>query len=600
MWKNLSIGKKYGAGFAVTIALVAAAIILVFIQLQAAEEDVTRLSDTGMTAVDVSEMASLTRSKDIRVADYIENPLQSYVNEFSDRRQSFDQLLEEYTGYYAGTELEESMTNIQDIDAQLNDLFFNRIVGNLSNEDAVEAARARIQTLRGDLLEELNTLQYAAEGEMSSADTAAGNAIETTLVTLLIAGILALLAGTVTMLTVSRKVRKNMNDLVQKADQISDGELYHDDFVYDSKDEIGMLGASINTMKGNLERLITEISTLSHQVEEQSTELKQSSGEVKEGSEQIASTMQELSSSSEQQASDAANLSEMMTSLSQKVQSANEESSKVSKDAKEVLENSDHGKELMDDSVKQMREIHTVMHQAVERVHRLDKQSGEISKLVQVIRDIADQTNLLALNAAIEAARAGEHGKGFAVVAEEVRKLAEQVSSSVGEITGMVDGIQAESRDVSDSLETGYAQVEEGTTHMEETGATFEEIQASIKNMVRGIDLISSNLKGIKGSTSDMNGSIESVASSSEEAAAGVEETTASVEQSHASIEEVSRSSGELSDMSHRLNNLVAHFQLEEADEEIPDDEEMPDEEAEETEEEKEDRESEETEDRVS
>ncbi|SIS40979.1 methyl-accepting chemotaxis protein [Salimicrobium flavidum] len=573
MWKNLSIGKKYGAGFTVAIALFAVAIVLVFLQLQAAGEDVTRVSETGTTAVDVSDMASLTRSKDIRVADYIENPLQSYVQEFEERRQSFNQLQEEYAGYYEGTEYEETMNTVQDIDSQLNDLFLNKIVGNLSNEDAVEASRARIQTLRGDLIEELETLQTAAESEMDNANSAADNAIQLTLLTLITAGLLALIAGAVTMLLVSRKVRRNMNALVQKADQISEGELYHDNFDYDGNDEIGHLGTSINTMKGNLERLITEISTLSHQVEEQSRELKQSSGEVKEGSEQIASTMQELSSSSEQQASDASNLSEMMTVLSQKVEGANEESSKVSDDAKVVLENSNHGKELMDESVKQMRDIHTVMHQAVERVHRLDKQSGEISKLVQVIRDIADQTNLLALNAAIEAARAGEHGKGFAVVAEEVRKLAEQVSNSVGEITGMVDGIQTESREVSDSLASGYTQVEEGTTQMEETGATFEEIQASIKNIASGIDVISTNLESIEESTSDMNQSIESVASSSEEAAAGVEETTASVEQSHHSIEEVNRRSGELSAMSGRLNSLVAQFQLEDTDADSQEDE---------------------------
>jgi methyl-accepting chemotaxis protein len=85
---------------------------------------------------------------------------------------------------------------------------------------------------------------------------------------------------------------------------------------------------------------------------------------------------------------------------------------------------------------------------------RLEQESREIAKVLDIIQDIALQTNLLALNASIDAAQAGEQGRGFAVVAEEVGALALRTQKSTMEIKQMIDRLQSESSDVAKIMDT--------------------------------------------------------------------------------------------------------------------------------------------------
>lgn len=360
----------------------------------------------------------------------------------------------------------------------------------------------------------------------------------------------------------SRKIAKPIHMIAERMGELAKGDLSISIESSDRKDEVGQLTNAMQTMKDTLHDTMEKVAEASSSVMLQSEELTQSANEVKSGSEQIAMTMEEIAFGTEKQADNASELAHTMGIFDTKVHDTSERGEQIQRSSIAVLTMTAEGKQLMDSSAQQMMKIDGIVQEAVEKMANFNRQTQEISKLVSVIEAIATQTNLLALNAAIEAARAGEAGKGFAVVADEVRKLAEQVSSSVTDITGIVTDIQMESTDVTESLQNGYKEVEQGTHHIQTTSATFNSIDEAVTGMVETINGIADNLTDLAANSQTLNHSIGEIAAISQEVAAGIEETAATSQQSSSSMEEVAGGAENLAKLADQLNSLVRQFKL--------------------------------------
>ncbi|WP_035388120.1 methyl-accepting chemotaxis protein [Bacillus sp. SB49] len=429
-------------------------------------------------------------------------------------------------------------------------------------EEALKALEDTVTPVSNELITIYEEASIRREGEIQEMGS---NVLESGAAMVfwgLIISAAVILVGLLFAWMMANNLSRPIKRVAERMRHLAGGDISKGDLEVKSKDEIGALAGAMNTMQAALKEVIESVSLTSDRVTVQSRELDQASEEVREGSVQIASTMQEMSSGAESQADGASSLAEQMRTFTDKIAVADANGGHVSHSSSQVLELAEGGREQMKAAIGQMHRIDTIVKDSVEKVKGLDRQSREISKLVQVIEAIASQTNLLSLNAAIEAARAGEHGRGFAVVADEVRKLAEQVTASVGDITDIVEGIQTESGQVVQSLEEGYTEVGRGSIEMEASGETFDTIHHSVSDMVAKIQEISAHLREIAGAGQDMNRSIEEIASITEESAAGVEQAAASAQQSSGSMEEVSRSAAELSELAGELNRHVRRFKL--------------------------------------
>lgn len=358
-----------------------------------------------------------------------------------------------------------------------------------------------------------------------------------------------------------------VNEIKKVADQLSTmatGDFSLAALEVDGESEIDQLMRATNYLQAEISEIVISIRSSSKTLASQSEGLSNSTLEVQAGSEQVAITMQELATGTEGQAHSASGLAINMEAFGVDFERTAKNSEDVSNASTEMLGLASRGKSLMRTSNQQMTRISEIVHEAVEQMDSLEKESQEISKLVQIIREISNQTNLLALNAAIEAARAGEHGRGFSVVADEVRKLSEQVAESVGEITGFVDNIQKDTKKVTTSLTEGEKQSLIGMDSLSETSETFDQISTALDSVVHNIQEVNETIINLSHTNDQMGTSISEIASISEESAAGVEETTAATEEITSTMDEVASSSAQIAELAETLNKSVERFKIDE------------------------------------
>lgn len=222
----------------------------------------------------------------------------------------------------------------------------------------------------------------------------------------------------------------------------------------------------------------------------------------------------ETSDAQQGQSQSIASASDELTATAGEVSSTAEQTAASTANARQLAE---QGRSLIENRIESIRlqaqNIQNIDHELAEV-----REAGEqITRVLQVISDIAEQTNLLALNAAIEAARAGEQGRGFAVVADEVRSLAQKTHTSTDEIGSTITSLHDSIERAKQVTEAGVEESErsvEGAGRMRESLTEIAEQVAQIQAMNEQVASAATEQLSV---SDDISRSIHEVSALSEE-----------------------------------------------------------------------------------
>lgn len=315
-------------------------------------------------------------------------------------------------------------------------------------------------------------------------------------------------------------------------------------------------------MGASLRGTISKVIEMANDVAQTSQEMHLSAEQSSQAAEQVATSATVIATEAEKQAQE---MSANHTRMSQVIDILNRtehDAENVNLASKRSAELSRQGNQSLGQVVTQMNEIESQVHNLSQVIGNVDEKSEEIAKTVQIIDSIAQQTNLLALNAAIEAARAGENGRGFAVVAEEVRKLAEQVQTSLVDITKRIQEMQQASQSARRGMKTSVESVNHGSNYLKEISTQFSVILDSVEVCAELAQGIETTVQEAQKDGEQIITGMQNVVSQAASTSAGTQATAAAAQEQNASVQELFASSESLNDLAKELNHLMAYFKI--------------------------------------
>ena len=360
---------------------------------------------------------------------------------------------------------------------------------------------------------------------------------------------------------VAQSIVRPLKAVVAAAEALAQGQL-NKRVDMQRKDELGMLAASFNKMAEQIHTLISRVEQTVFKVREYTNQLEESASATLQATELIAASSAEISQSSDEQMAQAKTMTQTVDEMARGLEHIVENVEEVLRYSNETTMDVRKGQENVEQAVDQMKAIGQSSKETVQLMKKLESYSHNISKITEMIQNVASQTNLLSLNAAIEAARVGEAGRGFAVVAQEIRKLSDEASAAAKEIDQQLQQIQQEIGRAAAQIANNEKQVNIGMETINQVEHVFNKIQDAMTHLSGRIEEVSGTIEEMAAGSEEISSGMNQLTENIETHMRAVKETANSVETQTASMQQVGAVSHSLQAVAKELDEQLKVFQL--------------------------------------
>ncbi|MFB2864175.1 methyl-accepting chemotaxis protein [Aeromonas sp. MdU4] len=546
MFKNMSIGQKLSAGFAILALLVLGLAWFSISQLAKLYGDTETITTNMLPSTRYASQMHIAildarRSELAQVIGGLNKDNQEVSERtltFNKAKQEFDLAAQKY-GALPFTTDEEKQTYEQLLSAgakyfvvheELMNAFatgdLDRVRSLRKNETRVALEEAGSKSLR---LREINNeiAERMTKDVANLYDSARTMSIIVSLVTL---GFVVVIAWLLT-----GQIRNPVMALLEQTRRVSSGDLTSRiDMQQFNNDELGTLAKGFGEMQTNLRTLVSEVSG--------------SVVQLSSAAEEISSVASQSANNMHAQQHELNQLATAMNEMQATVQEVSRNTSDAASAATSASETAELGAKTVNDSIQRIERVAGAIESTAVVIRQLGDDSRNIGMVLEVIRGIAEQTNLLALNAAIEAARAGEQGRGFAVVADEVRTLAKRTQDSTSQINTIIAELQQRAEQAGSTMQQSQELMNTTVSTAREAGESISQISGSVSSISHMNIQIATATEEQGAVSEELNRNVVNISHASEEVAAGATQ--------------MAQACNELNHLATQLQDMVRRFRV--------------------------------------